>query len=750
MSDEETKTLVVPTAEELGAGSEAPEVGQWYWTTDTEEHAASRGREARRLWCVVRVGSNYVALSAPDYGTWRVHFDEFWKTLERERNPDKVINDKVEGYQAKVRELMAEVQALTARLCVSTAPSLEGTTQALAITRGGGDPAAYKLALKKAEHEELPELFRQIKDAHEKSATWMKAKLIPLEAESDGLKKVIEVVSGRIFTVELYAGLIEGVVQCADGTPAAYDEPIHLLQRRHYMDEECLFSYDHGGMDNNKTEDFDRWMARPKNRDRILPFPRCIVAFRVRRNEKERAATNIGDFISFWYEAEADRQTFLYIRNGEQLYRLQTGIDFGEKLFPDLGKGILDGTEPLWARMDDYDYAKVEELTTEGDYLARKKAWKEAKEAHAVKVAEYKAAKAAAPTDLEKRALRQPYLSDHDGEQLKRFKPFNSSSVYFDDMTAYAHGLMEAHNRVLIVLQGLLDRSPALHPHPQWALWSAEGFDQAVKLVFDDSRALVPGEAPDFEAYRRELNLTLKTGSVTVGQDDAWELHEGKKEQDRRDHSRSRFDRDLPETKRFRPENNPGPGLVAKVAKYSTRTRSALFTWERERADNWRTPKWRRKTTPLKCTITVSEDRLLNVSAYKPGDYRRFFADPRTRADYLVWAPMLLACEEYYAGNLALGGEFHKTKAPEAEETDDDEAEDEALPATRDDDQASSDLDDADDADDEAEEPDDEAEDEDGESNGDAAGAADEEVFGDNEDDEDFGLDEDDDEADNE
>ena len=35
----------------------------------------------------------------------------------------------------------------------------------------------------------------------------------------------------------------------------------------------------------------------------------------------------------------------------------------------------------------------------------------------------------------------------------------------------------------------------------------------------------------------------------------------------------------------------------------------------------------------------------------KPGDFKQFFADPRTRADYLEWAAYLLEAEEYHAGN---------------------------------------------------------------------------------------------------
>ena len=50
-------------------------------------------------------------------------------------------------------------------------------------------------------------------------------------------------------------------------------------------------------------------------------------------------------------------------------------------------------------------------------------------------------------------------------------------------------------------------------------------------------------------------------------------------------------------------------------------------------------------------TIKVSVETLFNVSAYQPGDFRWFFEDPRTRAQYLKWAPTLLTAEEYHAGN---------------------------------------------------------------------------------------------------
>ena len=53
--------------------------------------------------------------------------------------------------------------------------------------------------------------------------------------------------------------------------------------------------------------------------------------------------------------------------------------------------------------------------------------------------------------------------------------------------------------------------------------------------------------------------------------------------------------------------------------------------------------------------LVVPKSRLLHVNAYTPGDFKQFFADPRTRADYLQWAPYLLEAEEYHAGHRRVG-----------------------------------------------------------------------------------------------
>ncbi|KKL93106.1 hypothetical protein LCGC14_1878020, partial [marine sediment metagenome] len=162
------------------------------------------------------------------------------------------------------------------------------------------------------------------------------------------------------------------------------DTKVHLLQRRHYMDEECLADYQVGGMDFRGIEAFDRWIAKPRNRNRLLPFPRCIVAFRVRRNARERQGVSLADFIRISEMETVDEKTFLYIRNGAQLYRMSTGVEFGEKLFPDMDHSRLDGSK-IWA---DTSWGRVKDIISDDEYQGLR-------EEHARKIKKAKAEKRA-------------------------------------------------------------------------------------------------------------------------------------------------------------------------------------------------------------------------------------------------------------------------------------------------------------------------------------------------------------------
>jgi len=622
MTKEEIATLV-PDQRKVEDDDGRAALGKWYWVK-------GQGKEEKPWFgCVTHVGTNFVEIHGPDEKhnrsthVIRVHFDEFWQVCEEVANPDAIIDSEIQKHQTETHRLMNKVRELTARLGVSPKHELEdgATSDVKALSIRTSEPVkAYKKALIKAKEKTLPDLFKEIQNSNGLMATWMKVKLLPLEAEARKLEGTIDLVKDRIFSVELYAGLVEEAERVREGAPAPNDTRVHLMQRRAYMDEECLVGYEHGGMDYKNIEDFEGWLCKPANFTRLLPHPRTLLAFRVRRNDKERDV-DLTNFIRVMHEKNWDKSTFLYVRNGEQLWRIETEIEFEKKLFPDAKHKIFSSSK-LWAK--NTFLHDIDDVITDEEYQG--------------KVEEEKALEEKLKSIPEKDRWHHRRYGSDSSENYHEFTPDN---VYYDDIMAVIEAEKKKHNRLVLVMQGLLDRSPVLHPHPPWQLWTKEGFASAFELVYDDTRALSAGDKPDFETYRARLNSHLQVGSVTVGQEVAWEIREAERE-NRKRRNRGSYHRSDYEYKRLRPQGDPGPGKVAVVVNYSEKSRSVTYEWLKEK-DN--------QPRDVRAFLKTGEENVLNVDAYKPGDFHIFFDDPRTRQEYLQWAPLLLEAEECHAGN---------------------------------------------------------------------------------------------------
>lgn len=624
------KTPEVKEPERQERHDDPIELGQWYWVQE--------GEQDQWLGCIVELGSNYAELHGPvlnrSQTCTRVHFDEWDETVTRAVDPEHHIQAKINQHREEAERLMGEVKQLTARLGLVPAGQLtDGTSEAstaLVAVHGAKDVKAHKRALIKAKEKTLPELFKKIEAENAAMAGWMKAGLLPLEAQQGALKRSTESIEDRIFTVELYAGLCENVECIREGEPAGNDQRIHLFQRRHYMDEESLLDYRAGGMDFHGIRDFDRWLTKRRNLNRLLPMPRCVVAFRVRRNSKEREVVQLWDFIKFQEFERQDKTTYLYIRNGDQVWRLVTEIKFGRQLFPDAEHARLLAGGQLWIK-----HSFGHEPITEAEYQDIVAREQEAKEKYERELAEWNKI----PANDPHKPMKPWYHESYD-----RYEPLTPASVYYDDAMAKVAEQMRHHNQIATVLQGILDRSPVFQPHPPWRLWTPEGFSAGIELHYDDSRALVDGDPLEFERYRNELNKSIRRGTNTTGQQEAWERHEAKKENERQE--RDYRIRHRSNYKRYAPYGNPGPGVVAEVAAINRSGTLCSFEWWRERL---RYQRWR-DDQDVRARFRCHRDLLLNVDQYTPGDYRQFYQDPRTRAKYLVWAPLMLAAEDWHAG----------------------------------------------------------------------------------------------------
>lgn len=621
-------------------------LGNWFWVQEKNYD----GEMIEWFGCVMKIGSNFLEIHEPhntydSYRTKRVHFSDAYKTLRHESQATSVIQQKVARYQSQSMDLMQKIQDLTMRLGIDLRPSLghqeasSGTEIMLMSNAVSIDD--HKNALIQAKEVELPNLFKELKTANASMARWMGSMVMPQTAAMEEMKSSVGVLDDRIFSVSLYAGLAEDCILCADGEPAPFGEKLRVMQRRLYMDEESLLDYRTGGMEFKSLRDYDDWLAKPNNRDRILPFPRCIVAMQVRRKTKEREnSRTILESLARMSKEFNDKLTYLFIRNGEKIYRLATEVDFDEMIFPD----SYDASVPLMVKMF---AGKLSETITRSDYDERLKQHLIDKEKYEQWYRDNPQSQWEAKPENEHRIYHwsNPYRSCEHFDPSD-WAPFDPTNVFFDDCAKVFAKRAKQFNYVALIIQGLFDRSEVLHPHPKVESWKPDSFADNIELIYDASRVLMYGEAPDFEAYRARCNALFTTGSMSSGQQDYWEMKEAEKECRRLDGIWREKDTWRP--KRFKPEGNPGMGYIAPVAKWNASSKSAKFVWLRDRLRD--SGKFYQSST-LETSITIPAEHLFNISAYKKGDYLQFFLDPRTRENYLKWAPLLMEAENYVRRN---------------------------------------------------------------------------------------------------
>lgn len=626
-------------------------IGDWHWYKPDNE-------ETESLWCVTHVGSNFAEIKKPDVDvSWvsRIHFSEWDTRCRREPNPQQWFDLWAEEEKKSIRRINEQIQDICSRLGVNPDNKRIGNSTSssnLSLVSSTSNADEYKTALIKAKETDLPELFGLIKNHSGQLKRWLKASSLGLLAQCGDMQETIDVVNDRIFMVSVYAGLVENVEQVRKGRPAEAGEKLRLMQGKLFMDEECLLNYSHGGMEFKDISEFDGWLAKSENCDRILPFPRCMVAFQVRRFAKEREGdgTLKTAWINFEFE-KADKFTFLYIRNGEQLYRLNTELEFGNELFAGQDEFVFE------QMMVNDDNSKHPTMTVR-EYDDRVKEHNEKVKIHKAELklfrkkrAEFNRWKKANPDadesesgfDHSFRMPFEPWLRS--SFDPKDWSLLNDSNVYLDDINDRIRKQANEYNKISTMIQGLLDRSEILHPHPPVKLWAPQGFEMFIELIYDHDRTLFDGaEPPSWEQYKAQCGESIGIGSVVFGQQSIWYASlptENNRSSNYHTYVPHRYT-----------EGNPGPGTISVVQEMSKRTRKVTFRWKQTRYI-YRSRRWEQSgNRSYDRSISVPCDKLFNISAYQPGDYRKFFNDPRTRRQYLKWANILLTAEEYHAGNL--------------------------------------------------------------------------------------------------
>ena len=584
-------------------------VGDWYWVTfadtawdeKTGEDAKTGSRD--ELMCVEEIGSNYVGFtrnSEHGHTTCRVHFDEFLAECRPEADARKVLQDRMDDVQAKMREKTRELTEQGRKLYLLPRGKAEVAPEpdagSMLPAKVADEPKRYKKELTKFQ-KKLPELTKEIDELAKDYAVVAKDMALPDLVRLGAIKDALSVVEDRIFTIEVYAGLQETVVQIADGEPAPSSERIAVRQLMLFMDEETLFDYEDGGMNFEKLGAFDKWVARPENLERMLPEKKGVVAFRVRRNKKDYGeAKTISDVWVKMMNDEEDMKTYLLIRNGGRVYRIASAIDFSPRLIP---------------RKDEIG----EEQFKKG---SGKWGWSLPKE--------------------------------------EKDEVVTIDDVEFDDHMKQMDALIKKYNRVVILLQGLLDRSPVFHPHPPVNLLRKGQLDEWVNLVRDEETGL-PGTKLSFEEYLGQMAKTLRIGKWVyvlsqfrhAERDGKWSneyyavLH-GKHVKVKRP-NRGFGSNAMPAVCRVESMKKDGSAVSVSWPKGENSRGKRVWVESDSR------PGWGHYDRVYKSDAMLHEwvptGFVMNLSDYQAGDYKMFLCDRALRGKYLEWSGALLTAEDW-------------------------------------------------------------------------------------------------------
>jgi len=582
-------------------------IGDWWWVKfdddydfddrDWYQHLILND-EGECLLCVEHIGSNFVEVrSESDGGSygWKVHLDEWYQSCRKEPNWRAYVEDRIQLDQAKIQETMKQISSRAESLHLTgrqALPPSEEEEQSLLPSTYVTSPDKYKADLIVARDEQFPQLEEDVKKYSTDLAVQTRNSYLPDKMRMKKLKEVVKGVEDKIFTVELYVGMNEDITQIKKGEPAPADTPITIRQLVLFMDEETLFEYKSGGMDITDLKRFDEWVVKKKNLSRILPEARGVVAMQVRRERKDYGESeSIAAAISHIQLNEANMSTYLLIRNGDNVYRIATGLDFKPRLVPlktELNEEYRK--EERWWDHDLKDYKKESELITP-DHL------------------------------------------DYDEHVLKRLAK------------------IKQYNRIILILQGLIDRTNIFQPMPRANLSDPNQISKWCNLVRDEEA--LPAPPLDWKEYQERMNSTLKKGKVVmVGATYRRKWH-------------STGNRGSGYWGECFWDESPAYGLFTSYTIYKVasvkRDRSAVeITFPERYSDNsYEDDGWRGQgryrggeLSGRTSHLWVPMKYILNVSDYTLGDYMMFLCNHAAKGKYNKWARYVITAEEFARGNL--------------------------------------------------------------------------------------------------
>jgi len=174
----------------------------------------------------------------------------------------------------------------------------------------------------------------EIKEAVEAMLPFYQEQAAAALAQTEDVRRYVSRLQSGIESLDLYVGTNVEVLTIKKGESASPDEPLTIMQRKLFADEELsVFADVEETFDHSEIKTFFKVLGeRPGLVAQIFPTPRCIVAYAATARERD-----YGDVFVNGYRNALNRRVGLLVRDGENLYAVSSPIDShltANNLFP--------------------------------------------------------------------------------------------------------------------------------------------------------------------------------------------------------------------------------------------------------------------------------------------------------------------------------------------------------------------------------------------------------------------------------
>lgn len=307
------------------------------------------------------------------------------------------------------------------------------------------------------------------------------------EQESE-LNAQMSALQRKLFLADTYMHGSRGIVHLMKGQRGT--GPYHIFQERQFLNKEISLLANLTNFDFKQFSQLDKWLKTSGKMFKLLPFERTILVTRVRDKRKEYGCpwTNI-------FENELNFLSVIWVRDGQNVWRMPTNLDFQNAVFPDTHED---------ARLTDYvaEYVyndcfnpkdRYSSMFTSGDEKtepgALKKKASEEREPYKVRwkgprnhstLEDWKASDDyTTKIQVEIAQAAGKFLTEHNAERMTfvlllqgmvdntdlldipkgtNLFDWKSSNVFFNLVKDYSHGLPDGHTRDLLAAAFRIDQ----------------------------------------------------------------------------------------------------------------------------------------------------------------------------------------------------------------------------------------------------------------------------------------------------